>query len=50
MLDVKIMNIYPAYISKHHEEQIILLMILEKEERYYLAVKRLSALLREIKL
>ena len=46
-------EILPAYISKHNstrEIQIILLMIPneEKEESYYLAVKKLSALLHGI--
>ena len=45
------MNICNAFISKHnanHEEQIILLMIPNGEGRYYLGVKKLFALLREI--
>ena len=45
------MNIYPAYISKHnfnHENRIILLMIRNGEGWHYLAVKILSALLRQI--
>ena len=45
------MNIYPAYISKRnlsHNDQIILLMLQKPERWYYLAVKKLSALLREI--
>ena len=45
-------KIYPAYVSKHNsnrEEQVILLMISNREKiRYYLAVKKLSALLRGI--
>ena len=43
--------IYPAYVSKHNsncEKQVILLMILNGEGRHYLAVKKLSALLRAI--
>ena len=42
------MNIY-TYISKHslnHENQIILLMILNEGRLHYLAVKRISVLLR----
>ena len=42
----------PAYVSKrnsNHEKQVILLMISNREKRwYYLAVKKLSALLRKI--
>ena len=40
----------PAYISEHVKKQIILLMIPneEKEGWHYLAVKKLSALLRGI--
>ena len=45
-------KIYPAYVSKHNsnrEEQVILLIISNREKiRYYLAVKKLSALLRGI--
>ena len=61
ILYVKEKEIYPVYISKHNstrEKQIILLMIAneEKEGReakfegrwYYLAVKKLSTLLRRI--
>ena len=43
---------YPAYTSKHNssrEKQIILLMIPNGERWYYLAVKRLSVLMRGIK-
>ena len=45
------MNIYPAYISKHnsnHDKQIILLMIPNRRRWHYLAVKKLSTLLRGI--
>ena len=44
-------KIYPAYVSKHNsnsEKQVILLMIPDREEWHYLAVKKLSALLRGI--
>ena len=52
-------KMYPTYISKHNsnrENQVILLMIANGEERevksegqwHYLAVNKLSALLREI--
>ena len=45
-------NIYPAYVSKYsanRERQVILLMIRNREKRcHYLAVKKLSALLRGI--
>ena len=44
-------NIYPSYVSKHNsnrEKQFILLMISIGEKWHYLAVKKLSALLREI--
>ena len=53
-------KIYPAYVSKHNsnrEKQVILLMISNGEKTetkskgqlwHYLAVKKLSALLREI--
>ena len=43
--------IYPAYVSKRNsnrEKQIIILMITNGEGRQYLAVKKLSALLRKI--
>ena len=43
------MNMYLTYISKHnfnYENQIILLMIPNGEGWHYLAVKKLSALLR----
>ena len=42
---------YPAYVSKHNanrEKQVILLMIPNGKEWYYLAVKKLLALLRGI--
>ena len=42
---------YPAYVSKYtsnRENQVILLMIPNGEGCHYLAVKKLSALLREI--
>ena len=44
---------YPTYVSKHNsnrEKQVILSLISngEKEGWYYLAVKKLSALLRRI--
>ena len=45
------LKISPAYISKHntnHEKQVILLMTQNGEKRHYLAVKKLSALLRGI--
>ena len=51
VLQAKKEKIYPAYVSKHssnHEKQVILLMISNREKWYYLAVKKLSALLREI--
>ena len=44
-------KIYPAYVLKHNssrEKQVILLMIPNKEKWHYLAVKKLSALLRGI--
>ena len=44
-------KIYPAYVSKHNsnrEKQVILLMISNGEKWHYLAVKKLSALLRGI--
>ena len=44
-------DICPAFISKHnsnHEKQTILLMILNGKGLYYLAVKKLSVLLRRI--
>ena len=47
----KKMNIYPAYISEdnlNHENQIFLLMIPNGERWHYLAVKKLSALLKGI--
>ena len=50
---VKKKNIYPAYFPMNNsirEEQVILLMISNGEGRWcnYLAVKKLSALLRRI--
>ena len=50
ILYAKEKEIFPAYISNHNlilEKQIILLMILNKENSvwYYLAVKKISALL-----
>ena len=53
VLFMKEMKICPAYISKinlNHEERIIFLMIPkeEKEGWHYLAVKKISALLRRI--
>ena len=45
-------KLYPAYVSKYssnHERQVILLMIRNRGKRcHYLAVKKLSALLRGI--
>ena len=44
-------KIYPAYVSKHNsncEKQVLLLMISNEEKWNYLAVKKLSALLRGI--
>ena len=44
-------KIYPVYVSKHNsnqEKQVILWMIPHWEGRHYLAVKKLSALLRGI--
>ena len=46
-------KIYPAYVSKHNsnrEKQVILLVIANRERRrwHYLAVNKLSALLRRI--
>ena len=44
-------KIYPAYVSKHNsnrEKQFILLMIPYGVKWHYLAVKKLSTLLREI--
>ena len=49
VLYVNKMNIHSSYISIHnlnHENQIILLMIPNAEEWHYLAVKKLSPLLR----
>ena len=42
---------YPAYVLKHNsncEKQVLLLMIPNGEGWHYLAVKKVSALLREI--
>ena len=44
-------KIYPAYVSNHNsncEKQVIFLMISNGEGWHYLAVKKLSALLRQI--
>ena len=44
-------KIYPAYVSKQNsncERQVIIFMIPHGEEWHYLAVKKLSALLRGI--
>ena len=44
-------KIYPAYVSKHNsnrEKQVIFLMISNEEGWHYLAVKKLSTLLRGI--
>ena len=44
-------KMYPAYVSKHNpnrENQVIFLMILNGEGWHYLAVKKLSALLKGI--
>ena len=51
VLYAKKQKIYPAYVLKYnsdHEKQVILLMIPNGEKWHYLAVKKLSALLREI--
>ena len=48
---LKTKKIYPAYVSKdnsNREKQYILLMISNGEKGHYLAVKKLSALLRGI--
>ena len=45
------MNVNPAYMVKHnlnHENQIFFLMIPNGEEWHYLALEKLSALLRGI--
>ena len=50
-LNIKKEKIYPAYVSKHNsnrQKQVIILVILKGEELVYLAVKKLSALLRGI--
>ena len=42
---------YPAYLSKHNsncQKQVILLMISNSKKWHYLAVKKLSELLREV--
>ena len=39
---------YPAYVSKRNSKQVSLLMIPNGEKWHYLAVKKLSALLRGI--
>ena len=44
-------KIYPAYVSKHNsnrEKQVILSMITNENDWHYLAVKKISALLRGI--
>ena len=44
-------KIYPGYVSRHisnREKQVIPLMIPNREKWHYFAVKKLSALLREI--
>ena len=44
-------KLHPAYISKHNlnrKKQVIFLRIPNRERWYYLAVKKLSALLRRI--
>ena len=44
-------KIYPAYVSKHNsnrEKQVILLMISNGEKWHYLALEKLSALLKGI--
>ena len=44
-------KVHPAYVSKHYsncKKQVILLMIPDGEGWHYLAVKKLSALLRGI--
>ena len=51
VLYAKKRNIYPTFVSKHYskrEKQIILLMIPKGEGLFYIAVKKLSALLRKI--
>ena len=45
-------KIYPAFVSKHNsncEKKVILLMISSREKWHYLAVKKMTALLRGIK-
>ena len=45
------MNVYPTCISKlnlNHEKQIIIITVTNGEGYHYLAVKKLSALLREV--
>ena len=46
--NVKNERMYPAYVSKHNSKQVNLLMIPNGEKWHYLAVKKLSALLRGI--
>ena len=51
VLHAKKEKIYPAYVWKHNsnsEKEFILLMILNGEGWHYLAVTKLSALLKEI--
>ena len=51
VLYAKKRNIYSTFVSKHYskrEKQIILLMIPKGEGLFYIAVKKLSALLRKI--
>ena len=51
VLYVKIEKVYPAYVSNDNsnsEQQVILLIILNIEKWHYLAIRKLSALLREI--
>ena len=48
VLYVKNERMYPAYVSKHNSKQVNLLMIPNGEKWHYLAVKKLSALLRGI--
>ena len=51
VLYVKKEKIYPSYVSKNNSnrhKQVILLMIPNREKWHYLAIKKLSAVLREI--
>ena len=44
-------KVYPVYLSKHNsnpKKQVLLLMMPNGEGWHYLAVKKLSALLREV--